>query len=94
MRPTRTHPDARVRVAPWPRRPDITQLVLLDHHMVPQPDDVTGWLREAAATGASTARTNALFPDAAEVFADAGFSTADTLALLELDVRGPRPAPT
>lgn len=62
--------------------------------MVPQPDDVTGWLREAAATGASTARTNALFPDAAEVFADAGFSTADTLALLELDVRGPRPERT
>jgi ribosomal-protein-alanine N-acetyltransferase len=84
----------RVRIAPWPRRPDITQLVLLDHHMVPGPEDVTGWLRDAAATGASTARTNALFPDAAEVFADAGFSTADTLALLELDVRGRQPVTT
>ncbi len=60
--------------------------MLVDHQMVPDGDDIDRWLRDIAARGARTARTNALFPAAAEVFADAGFSPIDTLALLELDL--------
>jgi ribosomal-protein-alanine N-acetyltransferase len=81
-----------VRVVPWPRRPDIAQLVLLDHHMVPGGQDIEHWLGLAAARGAHTARTNALFPAAAEIFAAAGFHTIDTLTLLELDLSADLPA--
>lgn len=86
MRATGTRPAAQARIVPWPRRPDIAQLVLVDHQMVPDAGDVERWLGDIAARGARTARTNALFPAAAEVFADAGFSPIDTLALLELDL--------
>ena len=56
--------------------------------MVPDHADINRWMDEARATGAATVRTNALFPDAATVFDAAGFTTADTLALLELDLTG------
>ena len=41
-------------------------------------------------SGLRAVRTGAMFPRAAEVFADAGFVTIDTLALLELDLRTTR----
>ena len=83
-----THATARARILAWPRQPDIAQLVLVDHHMVPERTDIDRWLAQARATGAATVRTNALFPDAASKFDAAGFATADTLSLLELDLNG------
>lgn len=89
VRATGTSPAARARIVPWPRQPDVAQLVLVDHHMVPDRANIEQWLGEVATTGARTARTNALFPAAADVFHDAGFSMVDTLTLLELDLASP-----
>ena len=39
--------SVRARLGAWPYEPDITQIVLLDHHMVPTVSDVTQWVDEA-----------------------------------------------
>jgi GNAT superfamily N-acetyltransferase len=66
--------------------------VLLDHHMVPTDADIGGWLDAAAARGARTIRTGALFPDSSPVFVAAGFRVVETLTLLRRPI-GNRPAP-
>jgi len=76
----------RGRIDAWPYEPDVAHLMLLDHHMVPTRTDVEGWVTEArqAPEPNHAIRTGAMFPEAADVFADVGFTTIDTLALLDI----------
>ena len=76
----------RGRLDAWPYEPDVTHLVLLDHHMVPTHTDIEAWVTEArqAPQPIRAVRTGALFPEAAAVFADLGFTTIDRLALLDI----------
>lgn len=92
--PAPTRP-ARARMGRWPFDNDVAHLVLIDHHMVPAPRDIEGWLDDAAASGARVIRTGALFPNAVPAFLAADFAVADTLTLLtsRLDPRPPPPAP-
>ena len=90
------HP-VRARLGLWPYDPDVAHLVLLDHHMVPDADDVERWLGDARASGARSVRTGALFAPSTAAFHEAGFETIDRLRLLELDLddaRRRRPEPT
>ena len=57
---------------------------------MPTSVDIDHWIELATASGLRAVRTGAMFPRTAEVFADAGFVTIDTLALLELDLRSTR----
>mgnify|MGYP001818716636 CR=1 FL=1 len=79
------HP-VRARIGRWPYRSDVAHLVLLDHHMVPDEDDVERWLTDARDGGARSIRTGALFPPSVPAFAAAGFDVIDTLRLLECDL--------
>jgi ribosomal protein S18 acetylase RimI-like enzyme len=74
----------------WPGDETIGHLVLIDHGAVPSSTDIDLWIEQATAAGLRAVRTGAMFPRAAEVFADAGFATIDTLALLERDLRSIR----
>ena len=65
-------------------QPDVAQIVLIDHAMVPDASDVARWVASIRQRGTSVVRTGALFPDAARPFLDAGFEPIDTLALLDL----------
>ena len=62
------HP-VRARIGRWPYRSDVAHLVLLDHHMVPDEDDVERWLADARAGDARSMRTGALFPPSVPAFA-------------------------
>jgi ribosomal protein S18 acetylase RimI-like enzyme len=77
--------SVRARIANWPYEPDVAQIVLLDHHMLPTTTAVAEWVARALAERPSThtIRTGAMFPEAAHSFRAAGFRTIDTLALLE-----------
>jgi ribosomal protein S18 acetylase RimI-like enzyme len=81
---------AGVRLRRWPGDETVGHLVLVDHGSVPSSADIDLWIEQAARIGLRAVRTGAVFPRAAEVFADAGFATIDTLALLELDLRASR----
>jgi ribosomal protein S18 acetylase RimI-like enzyme len=74
----------------WPGDETVGHLVLIDHGAVPSSSDIDQWVEQATARGLRAVRTGAVFPRTAEVFADAGFVTIDTLALLELDLRATR----
>ena len=76
----------RGRLDAWPYEPDVAHLVLLDHHMVPTRADVAAWVTAArqALEPIRAVRTGAMFPEAADVFTDVGFTTIDTLALLDV----------
>jgi len=75
----------RARIGNWPYEPDIAHLVLLDYHMQPSTSDVNHWVAQTRAERPSTRtiRTGAMFAEAAEAFLAVGFTTIDTLALLE-----------
>ncbi len=77
--------SVRARIVNWPYEPDVAQIVLLDHHMLPTTAAVAAWVARALAERPSThtIRTGAMFPEAATAFRAAGFGTIDTLALLE-----------
>lgn len=60
-------------------------LNLADQEVVPEPEEIAGWLAGVGA-GVTEVRTGALFPAAAERFAAAGFAVIDTLALLCADL--------
>lgn len=70
----------------WPGDETVGHLVLIDHGAVPSSVDIDHWIDQATSYGLRAVRTGAMFPRSAEVFADAGFVTIDTLALLELDL--------
>ena len=79
------HP-VRARIGRWPYQSDVAHVVLLDHHMIPDGNDVEHWLADARDDGARSIRTGALFPPSVPAFAAAGFDVIDTLSLLELDL--------
>jgi ribosomal protein S18 acetylase RimI-like enzyme len=79
-----------VKLRRWPGDETVGHLVLIDHGAVPSSLDIDLWIDQATASGLRAMRTGAMFPRAAEAFADAGFVTIDTLALLELDLRTTR----
>ena len=61
---------------------------LADDAVLPNLDELTDWVaRVRRDPRVARVRTAALFPAAARRFRDAGFTTADTLALLRIDVR-------
>lgn len=78
--------SVRARLGSWPYEPDVAQIVLLDHHMIPTVTDVGRWVAEADPTRTRCIRTGALFPEAADAFVSFGFHTIDTLALLETEL--------
>lgn len=83
----RTQLGPRARARPWGDGTGVVQLVLVDQGIVPEPQELAGWIDALAADDAvDTVRTGALFPDAAARFAHAGFAVIDTLALLGLDL--------
>lgn len=84
------HP-VRARLGSWPYDPSVAHLVLLDHHMVPETNDVSDWIRMAALKGATSLRTGALFPASTQAFREAGFHPVDTLTLLECNLEAPLP---
>lgn len=65
---------------------------LRDESIVPTVDELRCWLEQIAAdqSEATTIRTAALFPRAAERFAAAGFAVADRLVLLRAGLNDPR----
>jgi ribosomal protein S18 acetylase RimI-like enzyme len=66
------------------------QLALADQGIVPAVEEIRGWVDTLAAEdpGLRHVRTGALFADAGERFAAAGFQVIDTLALLRIDLTG------
>lgn len=63
------------------------QLALADQGIVPRVEEIRGWVDALGADGRlRSVRTGALFADAAERFAAAGFEVIDTLALLRIDL--------
>ena len=81
----------RARLGSWPYDPAVAHLVLLDHHMVPDADDVADWIMMANLRGATSLRTGALFPASTQAFEEAGFQQIDTLTLLECNLGAPLP---
>jgi ribosomal protein S18 acetylase RimI-like enzyme len=73
-----------LRIAPWPCDPSTIQLLLVDHRVVPSEPELAEIIERIRARGATRIRTGVLFPPAAERCATLGFSTIDSLALLEL----------
>ncbi len=66
-------------------------MTLTDQGIVPSADELTRWIDTVAehhggVVPVHTIRSGALFPDAAERFAAAGFVVVDTLALLRLEL--------
>jgi len=78
----------RVRVRPWAFDRGVVQLALADQGIVPARDEIRGWIDTLGAEdpGLRVIRTGALFADAADRFAAAGFTVIDTLALLRIDL--------
>ncbi len=82
-------PRVRVRTAVFD--PGVIHLALADQGIVPDPDELAGWVDALAGRDDVHAiRTGALFAAAADRFADAGFSVVDTLMLLRADLADPR----
>jgi ribosomal protein S18 acetylase RimI-like enzyme len=82
-------PRVRIRTAVFD--PGVIHLALADQGIVPDPDELAGWVDSLAGRDEVHAiRTGALFPAAADRFADAGFSVVDTLMLLRADLADPR----
>lgn len=79
------HTRSRVDIRPWPHETSIAHLILLDVDMVPSISDIDRWIDESyeLAPQVRSIRTGALFPNAADAFAERGFTVCDRLALLE-----------
>jgi len=80
----------RVRVRPWAFDERVIHLALADQAIVPHAEELDQWIETLVETRPrlATIRTGALFPAAAARFADAGFVTIDTLALLRVELAG------
>jgi ribosomal protein S18 acetylase RimI-like enzyme len=79
---------SRVRVRPWAFERGAVQLALADQAIVPSVEEIRGWVDTLSAADAALrrVRTGALFADAADRFAAAGFGVIDTLALLRIEL--------
>ena len=83
---------SRVRVRTAVFDPSVIHIALADQGIVPDPDELAGWVDTLAGRdGVRAIRTGALFAAAAERFADAGFSVVDTLMLLRADLADTEP---
>jgi ribosomal protein S18 acetylase RimI-like enzyme len=70
--------------------PGIVHLALADQGIVPDPDELVSWVDALAARDSVRAiRTGALFAEAADRFAGAGFTVVDTLMLFRADLGDP-----
>jgi ribosomal protein S18 acetylase RimI-like enzyme len=69
---------------PWPNDPSAMLLVFVDHTSLPAGADLEQAVARARAAGIRTLRTSALFPRAAEIAFEHGFTPIDTLHLLRL----------
>jgi ribosomal protein S18 acetylase RimI-like enzyme len=75
--------------------PGIVHLALADQGIVPDPDELASWVDAIAARDSVRAiRTGALFAEAADRFAGAGFAVVDTLMLFRADLGDPSVART
>jgi ribosomal protein S18 acetylase RimI-like enzyme len=91
--PTDRGLSRRVRVRQSAFDPGVVHLALADQGIVPDPDELAGWVDTLAGReGVRAIRTGALFAAAAERFFDAGFAVVDTLMLLRADLDDPGPA--
>lgn len=90
------HTRARVDIRPWPHEPSIAHLILLDVNMVPALGEIDQWVAEIFETSpeVDSIRTGALFPNAADAFAEHGFRVADRLTLLERPLPATEPIAT
>ena len=79
-----------MRVRPAAFDPGIVHLVLADQGIVPDPDELASWVDTINARDSIHAiRTGALFAEAADRFAGAGFAVIDTLMLFRADLGDP-----
>jgi ribosomal protein S18 acetylase RimI-like enzyme len=70
--------------------PGVVHLALADQGIVPDPDELASWVDAIAARDSVRAiRTGALFAEAADRFAGAGFAVVDTLMLFRADLGDP-----
>ena len=77
------------RVRPWPHTPTLAHLVTLDQQL-PLPSAVLrGWLNDLAREGYTHVRTGALAPSHRSPYDALGFTVAQQLTLLHLDLRSP-----
>lgn len=74
------------RLKRWPTDPTVGHLVVHDHRLVPQPEQIDAAIVRSQRRGDRALRTSALFPAAAELFTAAGFEPIDRLALLRIDL--------
>lgn len=74
----------RLRLGIWPTDPRVGHLVVLEHEHVPAPSDLDRIIGDARAQDLRAIRTTALFPDAAAVLLDRGFTPIDSLTLLRI----------
>ncbi|MEO6570059.1 MAG: GNAT family N-acetyltransferase [Ilumatobacteraceae bacterium] len=74
------------RVRQWPNDPTIAHLIFTDHLVIPTPASIDAAVEHARRRGAHAVRTSALFPRAADVVLDAGFTRIDQLALLRFSL--------
>ncbi len=72
------------RMRQWPNDPTVAHLIFVDHQTVPQLHELHAAIEHARDKGARAIRTSALFPRAAKIAFDAGFTPIDRLALLRL----------
>lgn len=83
--------DGRARVRPWWNDPTVAQLTFIDHGVVPSSTVLRVWLSEMRARGFTAVRTGAVTDAGADMLHRQGFTTLQTLNLLDLSLIGWRP---
>ena len=83
--------DGRARVRPWWNDASIAQLTFIDHGVVPSSTVVRVWLSELRARGFVGVRTGAITDAGADALHRLGFTTLQTLHLLDLSLIGWQP---
>jgi len=83
--------DGRARLRPWWNDPTVAQLTFMDHGIVPSSTILRVWLSEIRARGFTSVRTGAVTGVGADVLQRQGFTTLQTLHLLDLSLIGWHP---
>lgn len=81
---------ASLRLDTWPGDPTVGHLIVLEHDVVPDRDELRAWVDRARRRGLRAIRTGALFPEAATSVLEFGFDPIDSLVLLRADLDDPR----
>jgi ribosomal protein S18 acetylase RimI-like enzyme len=71
------------RVRPWAFEPTVAHLVLYNQARLPTPNDITNWVEQLRLSGYDTVRTGALGVQAGARFERLGFTSIQSLVLLE-----------